>query len=124
MGLQATWFRPQTLLGRRKRRMVARDQRQRRRPHSALSGGHVSQIRRHRRRSRAARSGRSVRAMAWLDDITTKPGFIARSIWSVKGDKGQRSTRGSGGLPAKWYPTKDGLWFWKGDTSSDEVNGH
>jgi hypothetical protein len=64
------------------------------------------------------------RAMAWLDDITTKPGFIARSIWSVKGDKGQRSTRGSGGLPAKWYPTKDGLWFWKGDTSSDEVNGH
>jgi hypothetical protein len=27
-------------------------------------------------------------------------------------------------LPAKWYPTKDGDWFWKGDTSSDEVNGH
>jgi hypothetical protein len=64
------------------------------------------------------------RAMAWLDDITPKPGFIARAIWSVKGDKGQRSTRGSGGLPAKWYPTDDGLWMWKGDTSSDEVNGH
>src|SRR5439155_7522865 len=64
------------------------------------------------------------RAMAWLDDITPKPGFIARAIWSVKGDKGERSTRGSGGLPAKWYPTEDGLWFWKGDTSSDEVNGH
>lgn len=64
------------------------------------------------------------KAMAWLDDITRKPGFIARSIWSVKGDKGERSTRGSGGLPAKWYPTDDGLWFWKGDTSSDEVNGH
>lgn len=64
------------------------------------------------------------RALAWLDDITPKPGFIARAIWSVQGDKGQRSTSGSGGLPAKWYPTPDGLWFWKGDTSSDEVNAH
>lgn len=64
------------------------------------------------------------RAMAWLGDITGKPGFFARAIWSVKGDKGERSTQGSGGLPAKWYPTSDGLWFWKGDTSSDEVNGH
>jgi len=64
------------------------------------------------------------RAMAWLDDITPKPGFIARAIWSVKGDKGRRSQRGSGGLPAKWYPTDDGLWLWKGDTSSDEVNAH
>ena len=27
-------------------------------------------------------------------------------------------------LPAKWYPTKDGKWFWKGDTSSDEVTSH
>ncbi len=64
------------------------------------------------------------KSMVWLDDITPKPGFIARAVWSVKGDKGERSTRGSGGLPAKWYPTKDGDWFWKGDTSSDEVNGH
>ncbi len=64
------------------------------------------------------------RAMVWLDDITPKPGFIARAIWSVQGDKGRRSERGSGGLPAKWYPTADGLWQWKGDTSSDEVNGH
>jgi len=64
------------------------------------------------------------KAMVWLDDITPKRGFIARAIWSVKGDKGERSTRGSGGLPAKWYPTDDGLWFWKGDTSSDEVNAH
>jgi hypothetical protein len=64
------------------------------------------------------------KAMVWLDDITPKPGFIARAVWSVKGDQGQRSTRGSGGLPAKWYSTADGLWFWKGDTSSDEVNAH
>jgi hypothetical protein len=64
------------------------------------------------------------RAMVWLGDITKKAGFIARAIWSVKGDKGERSERGSGGLPAKWYPTEDGLWLWKGDTSSDEVNAH
>jgi hypothetical protein len=64
------------------------------------------------------------RAMIWLDDITPQPGFLARAIGSVKGDRGQRSTQGSGGLPAKWYPTEDGLWFWKGDTSSDAVNAH
>jgi hypothetical protein len=64
------------------------------------------------------------KAMVWLDEITPKPGFIARAIWSVKGDKGHRSERGSGGLPAKWYPTPDGLWLWKGDTSSDEVDAH
>ena len=51
-------------------------------------------------------------AMIWLGDITKKPGFIARAIWSVKGDRGARSRHGSGGLPAKWYPTDDGLWLW------------
>lgn len=71
-----------------------------------------------------AQAVEAFKAMVWLDDITPKPGFIARSIWSVKSDKGQRSRHGSGGLPAKWYPTEDGLWIWKGDTSSDEVNGH
>lgn len=64
------------------------------------------------------------KSMIWLGDITTKPGFFARSVWSVKADKGARATQGSGGLPAKWYPTQDGLWIWKGDTSSDEVNSH
>jgi hypothetical protein len=64
------------------------------------------------------------KAMTWLGEITDVPGFIARAIWSVRGDKGQRSTTGSGGLPAKWYPTPDGVWLWKGDTSSDEVNAH
>jgi hypothetical protein len=64
------------------------------------------------------------KAMVWLDDITGKPGFIARAVWSEKGDKGERAKYGSGGLPAKWYPTADGLWYWKGDTSSDEVNAH
>ncbi len=64
------------------------------------------------------------KAMVWLDEITPKDGFIARAIWSTKGDVDRRAQHGSGGLPAKWYPTDDGLWYWKGDTSSDEVDAH
>jgi len=64
------------------------------------------------------------KAMRWLDVITPKDGFIARAIWSATGDKDKRSKEGSGGLPAKWYPSKDGKWYWKGDTSSDEVISH
>lgn len=66
----------------------------------------------------------SFKAMIWLNKITEHEGFIARAIWSATGDEDKRSTRGSGGLPAKWYPTPDGNWFWKGDTSSDEVTSH
>ncbi|MCE1197364.1 MAG: hypothetical protein LWW85_00220 [Marinilabiliales bacterium] len=66
----------------------------------------------------------SARAMMWLGKITGVNGFIARSIWSATADKDERGKQGSGGLPAKWYPTPDGKWFWKGDTSSDEVTAH
>ncbi len=66
----------------------------------------------------------SFKAMLWLDRITPIDGFIARSIWSAKADKDERGRHGSGGLPAKWYPTPDGNWYWKGDTSSDEVIAH
>jgi hypothetical protein len=66
----------------------------------------------------------SFRAMVWLEEITPKQGFVARAIWSASGDEDQRSRHGSGGLPAKWYPTEDGVWYWKGDTSSDEIDAH
>jgi hypothetical protein len=66
----------------------------------------------------------SFNAMIWLERITPIDGFFARSIWSTTADKDDRASQGSGGLPAKWYPTKDGKWFWKGDTSSDEVTSH
>jgi len=66
----------------------------------------------------------SFNAMIWLERITPIDGFFARAIWSTTADKDERATQGSGGLPAKWYPTKDGKWFWKGDTSSDEVTSH
>jgi hypothetical protein len=63
-------------------------------------------------------------AMVWLEQITPIDGFVARAIWSTTGDKDRRGEGGSGGLPAKWYPTDDGRWFWKGDTSSDEIDAH
>jgi hypothetical protein len=66
----------------------------------------------------------SFKALVWLNRITQKDGFIARSIWSTTADKDERGKQGSGGLPARWYPTPDGKWFWKGDTSSDEVDAH
>jgi hypothetical protein len=66
----------------------------------------------------------SFNAMIWLERITPVDGFFARAIWSATGDEDEMEKQGSGGLPAKWYPTKDGKWFWKGDTSSDEVTSH
>ena len=53
----------------------------------------------------------SFEAMSWLQSITGTDGFFARSIWAVDVDQGQRGMRGSGGLPAKWYETDDGLWI-------------
>ena len=66
----------------------------------------------------------SFKAMVWMEKITPRDGLIARAIWSATGDEDEMSTGGSGGLPAKWYPTEDGKWYWKGDTSSDEVIAH
>jgi len=66
----------------------------------------------------------SFKAMLWLEQVTTVDGLVARSIWSTTADADTRGRHGSGGLPAKWYPTKDGLWYWKGDCSSDEIIAH
>jgi len=66
----------------------------------------------------------SFNAMIWLERITPIDGFFARSIWSTTADRDERGRQGSGGLPARWYATPDGKWFWKGDTSSDEVTAH
>lgn len=66
----------------------------------------------------------SFKAMLWLERITPVDGLVARAIWSTTADADSRSKHGSGGLPAKWYPTDDGKWYWKGDTSSDEIIAH
>jgi hypothetical protein len=60
-------------------------------------------------------------ALKWSEEITTIDGFPARSIWAV-GETSHRTEGGSGGYAAEWHPTPDGLWHWKGDTSSDELD--
>lgn len=66
----------------------------------------------------------SFNAMLFLDRVNDIDGLIARSIWSTTADKDDMGKHGSGGLPARWYPTEDGKWNWKGDTSSDEIIAH
>ena len=57
----------------------------------------------------------ALRALMQLERITGVPGLMARSFVS--------STEP---VPADgvWHPTSDGRWYWKGDTSSDELVGH
>lgn len=64
-----------------------------------------------------------MKTVKWSEEITTIDGFPARSIYST-GEETLKAMHGSGGLPAEWHATPDGLWEWKGDTSSDEVDAH
>lgn len=62
-------------------------------------------------------------ALRWLERMTGIPGFPARAVW-VKGERGHKSTGGSGGYPAEWHDAAGGVFEWKGDTSSDEICSH
>jgi len=65
----------------------------------------------------AGRNAReSMMALVKLEEITGIPGFPARSMIRPGEDVNQ-----SGG---EWHPSPDGQWIWKGDTSSDELDGH
>lgn len=64
-----------------------------------------------------------IKSVKWSEEITPIDGFPARSIYNV-GEPTLKAMHGSGGLPAEWHPTEDGLWEWKGDTSSDETDAH
>jgi hypothetical protein len=64
-----------------------------------------------------------MRTLRWCEQITGIPGFPARAI-AAKGEPGMLAITGSAGLPSEWNPTADGVWLWKGDTSSDEVDSH
>ncbi|NOY76631.1 MAG: hypothetical protein GXO76_02045 [Calditrichaeota bacterium] len=58
----------------------------------------------------------SFSALERLVKITGIPGFPARSFIPAKD-----YFPGKGG---EWHRTPDGKWYWKGDTSSDEIVGH
>jgi hypothetical protein len=57
-----------------------------------------------------------MRALMRLEAITGIPGFPARSL--IKKGVDEQPADG------EWHDTKDGVWRWKGDTSSDEIVGH
>jgi hypothetical protein len=60
----------------------------------------------------------SLRAMLELERQSTVPGMPARALT-------HRSETDFGRpRPGEWHPTVDGQWEWKGDTSSDEIDGH
>jgi len=61
--------------------------------------------------------------LRWLEHMTGIPGFPARAVWA-KGERGHQAGHGSGGYAAEWHDTADGLFEWKGDTSSDELCSH
>ncbi|MEY2878036.1 MAG: hypothetical protein RLZZ15_416 [Verrucomicrobiota bacterium] len=62
-----------------------------------------------------ANARRAVEALLFLEEITGRRGFPARS-YIRKGDR--MPTDG------EWHWTDDGAIYWKGDTSSDEIVGH
>ena len=55
-------------------------------------------------------------AIEWLEAVTTVDGFPTKAI-VPKGDD-------TGSDPVMWYPSEDEQWLWKGDCSSDEIDGH
>lgn len=59
---------------------------------------------------------RSLEAMMFLERISGIPGFAARSVIPI--DRDPKRHRG------EWHRSADNRWWWKGDTSSDEVDGH
>lgn len=59
---------------------------------------------------------RSLEALMFLERVTGISGFAARSIVPIDDDP-----KKYGG---EWHRSADGKWWWKGDTSSDEVDGH
>ena len=63
------------------------------------------------------------KTVKWTEEITPIDGFPARAIYAV-GEDAIKASTGSAGRPSEWNLTDDGLWEWKGDTSSDEIMSH
>jgi hypothetical protein len=62
-----------------------------------------------------ANATRSTQAVLFLEEVPGKRGFPARSYIR----KGEPMPEGG-----EWHWTSDGQYYWKGDTSSDEIVGH
>jgi len=55
-------------------------------------------------------------AIEWLEGVTTIDGFPTKAIVAAGDDTGSEAV--------PWYPSAGGSWMWKGDCSSDEIDGH
>ncbi len=89
-----------------------------------------------------ARARRAFEALRFLVDVTrdgrpsAPDGFPARSILPTSGrdpnldDSAERDRRRQGSdamwkvITPRWPRSADGQWYWKSDTSSDELDGH
>lgn len=58
----------------------------------------------------------SLDALMFQERITGIPGFVARSFVPIDDDPQKYG--------GEWHRSADGKWWWKGDTSSDELDGH
>jgi len=82
---------------------------------------------------------RAYEAMEFLQKVTGTDGFFARSVvpadQQVMKDRNEQLTPEEVAerrirdprwkyVPVRWHKSADGEWWWKGDTSSDEFNGH
>ncbi|HOJ33406.1 MAG TPA: two-component regulator propeller domain-containing protein [Candidatus Hydrogenedentes bacterium] len=83
------------------------------------------------------RAKRCFQAVKWLVDITGIPGFPARAILPVKGNQDPNIGFGEKenlamqktdplwkNIVPRWPKSADGKYWWKCDTSSDEMCGH
>ncbi len=94
-------------------------------------------------RERKKRAVRGFEALAFLSEVTqggehpAPPGFIARAVMPIDGpdpnerDNPERDRKKRAEsdhlwkvLDPRWPVSADGKWYWKTDTSSDELDGH
>ncbi|UCH35769.1 MAG: hypothetical protein JSV65_05295 [Armatimonadota bacterium] len=62
-----------------------------------------------------ARAG--LEALMRLVEVTGLPGFFARAMYRLDDET-------VAAVAGEWHLSSDGQWVWKGDTSSDEMDGH
>ncbi len=88
------------------------------------------------------RAQKAFEALRWLGEVTQggqhapPPGYVARTILPTSGhdpnigriESDRQEKKHQDSLwkiyEPRWPTSKDGKWFWKSDTSSDELDGH
>jgi hypothetical protein len=86
-----------------------------------------------------AAARRAFGACELLREVSEIPGFVARTVvprdWTEVHDPNETLSEPAWAesragdprnkrVPARWRPSADGRWLWKGDTSSDEITAH